>query len=58
MLRSMVIGALLALTLASCAGRFTGLGTCSKDGSVVWFEQPNSKGTYDGLDNSPQNCRR
>ena len=58
MLRGIFVGVVLALTLASCAGRFAGFGSCSKDGSLVWFEQPNSKGSYDGLDNTPQNCRR
>jgi hypothetical protein len=58
MLKRILIGAALAVTLASCAGRFVGPGVCSQDGSVVWFERPNSQGSYEGLNNSPQNCRR
>jgi hypothetical protein len=36
--------------------RFVGPLTCSTDGSVVWWEHPNKSGSYDGLNNSPQNC--
>jgi len=47
----------LAVALASCADyRFDGTSSCAPDGSVVWFEKPNSDGSYDGLQNSPDNC--
>ena len=58
----------LAVALASCADyrfdgtsscadyRFDGTSGCAPDGSVVWFEKPNSDGSYDGLQNSPDNC--
>jgi hypothetical protein len=45
-----------ALVLASCGGRFAGFSSCSADGSPVWFEYPNSNGSYEGLNNGPQNC--
>ena len=44
------------LALAACGGgRFAGLNNCSADVSPVWFEYPNSKGEYEGLNNGP--CR-
>lgn len=39
--------------LSACGGRFAGFDNCSADGSVVWYEYPNSDGTYDGLNNGP-----
>ena len=55
-LRFIVVVA-LAAALTSCADyRFDGTGSCAPDGSVVWFEKPNSGGSYDGLQNSPDNC--
>jgi hypothetical protein len=56
MLRSLPVLIAAALLLAACGGRFAGFGSCSADGSPVWFEYPNSKGSYDGLNNGPQNC--
>ena len=46
-----------AAALGSCTGyRFGGTSSCAADGSVVWFEKPNSDGSFDGLKNSPENC--
>ncbi len=45
-----------ALLLAGCGGRFAGFNNCSADGSPVWFEYPNSQGSYEGLNNGPQHC--
>ncbi len=50
--------ALLALMLSGCAGRFVGFTECAKDGSPVWWEYPNSKGTFEGLDVSYANCKK
>lgn len=48
---------LAVATLANCGGaRFAGFGNCSADGSVVWFEYPNSKGEFEGLNNAP--CKK
>jgi len=30
--------------------------SCAPDGSVVFYEYPDSRGQYDTLKNSPQNC--
>ncbi len=50
--------AIVALGLASCGeGRFVGFGKCASDGSIVWYERPNSQGSYDGLDVSEANCK-
>lgn len=50
--------AIVALGLANCGeGRFVGMGQCAADGSVVWYERPNSQGSYDGLDVGPHNCK-
>ena len=58
MLKHIVALAALALLLTACEGRFAGFGNCSADGSTVWFEKPNSHGSYEGLNNGPQNCRK
>jgi hypothetical protein len=50
---------MLAVGMLSGCGagaRFVGFGNCSADGSVVWFEYPNSKGEYEGLNNAP--CKK
>jgi hypothetical protein len=57
MTKKLAVLAALALLLSGC-GRFAGFGNCSADGSVVWWEYPNSAGSYEGLNNSPQNCRK
>jgi hypothetical protein len=57
MLKHIVVFAALALFLTACEGRFVGFGNCSADGSVVWFEKPNAAGSYEGLNNNPQNCK-
>jgi hypothetical protein len=60
MRKTLTVVTLLAATLAisACSGRFVGTTVCSKDGSPVWFEYPNSQGSYEGLDNSPANCAK
>lgn len=52
---------LTGLTLTACNGRWDdqwsfGNPSCAPDGSVVWYELPNDRGSYDGLKNSPANC--
>jgi hypothetical protein len=56
MARTLSLLFLASLLLSACGGRFAGFGSCSADGSPVWFEYPNSQGSYDGLNNGPQNC--
>jgi hypothetical protein len=57
MLRSLSMLVAAGLLLAACStGRFAGFENCSADGSPVWWEYPNSKGSFDGLNNGPQNC--
>jgi hypothetical protein len=51
-----VIVAVALAVLSGCAGRFAGFNNCSADGSLVVFEHPNAKGTYEGLNNGP--CKR
>jgi len=58
MTKNIVALAMVAALLAGCGGRFAGFGNCSSDGSVVWWEYPNSAGSYEGLNNSPENCRK
>ncbi|MBX6367125.1 MAG: hypothetical protein IRZ04_04045 [Rhodospirillales bacterium] len=58
MLKHIAAVAALAVLLTACEGRFVGFDNCSADGSVVWWEMPNSRGSYEGLDNNPQNCRK
>lgn len=42
------------LTLSACGnGRWMGFNNCSADGSPVWFEYPDSSGSYEGLNNGP-----
>ena len=54
---SRIVITLIALAvLSGCSGRFAGFNNCSADGSYVMFEYPNSKGSYDGLNNGP--CRK
>ena len=46
-----------ALLLSACGnGKFVGTGMCAKDGSSVWYVQPNSKGVIDTAVVSPENC--
>jgi hypothetical protein len=52
-----MLAALLAM-LASCSGRFAGFGNCSADGSPVWYEYPNSAGSFDGIDNRADYCKK
>ncbi|MEQ8344281.1 MAG: hypothetical protein RIB84_03510 [Sneathiellaceae bacterium] len=48
----------MALGLANCGeGRFVGFDKCAQDGSIVWYERPNSQGNYDGLDVNAANCK-
>jgi hypothetical protein len=58
MTKNIVAFAVLALLLSACSGRFAGFGNCSADGSTVWWEYPNQAGSYEGLNNNPQNCRK
>ncbi len=50
--------ALLVLMLSGCSGRFVGFLECSQGGSPVWWEYPNSKGSFDGIGVSAQNCKK
>lgn len=49
-----------ALLLAACSspgdGRFVGVNQCAPDGSVVFWEYPNSQGTYRGIEVNKENC--
>ena len=57
MLRTYAIILVAALALSACStGRWAGFNNCSADGSTVWWEFPNSKGSYDGLNNGP--CKK
>jgi len=47
---------LLTLMLSGCSGRFVGFLECSQGGSPVWWEYPNSKGTFDGISVNAANC--
>ena len=60
MRKTMTVAVMFAavLALSACSGRWAGGTNCSKDGSVVWFEYPNSKGSYEGLDNKPEYCAK
>ncbi len=58
-----VVAALAAVVLAGCAssGETRQAGTflnpwCAPDGSVVYTQYSNSKGEFDGLKASPENC--
>jgi hypothetical protein len=53
---SRIVIMLVALAALSGCGRFAGFNNCSADGSLVMFEYPNSKGSYEGLNNGP--CRK
>jgi hypothetical protein len=58
MVQKILLLVVLTATLAGCSGgRFAGFNNCSEDGSTVWMEYPNAKGTYDGLNNGPQYCK-
>jgi hypothetical protein len=46
----------LVVLLSGCSGRFVGFMECARDGSPVWWEYPNSKGGFDGIAVSPENC--
>lgn len=60
--RIAVCAAMLSALLAGCGnGRWDQEGSvanpsCAPDGSVVFYEYPNSRGSYDGLTNSPAHC--
>jgi hypothetical protein len=59
MARSLALIVGVTLLLGACTGgRWGGPMNCSADGSPVWYEYPNSKGSYEGLNNGPQNCKR
>ncbi len=59
MARSLAVILITTLFLGACStGRWGGPMNCSADGSPVWWEYPNSKGSYEGLNNGPQNCRK
>ena len=49
------------LVLSGCAeGRWVGTvfdPVCAEDGSVVFYQIPNSQGSYEGLKASKENCR-
>lgn len=46
-----------AFLLAGCGGgQFVGTGQCAKDGSAVWYVQPNSQGVVDTSMVSHENC--
>ncbi len=48
-----------AFLLTGCGGgQFVGLHSCAKDGSVVWYVQPNTQGHVDPAIVSPANCKR
>lgn len=50
--------AIVALGLANCGeGRFVGFDKCATDGSIVWYERPNSQGSFDGLEVNAANCK-
>jgi hypothetical protein len=57
MILRILIVATVAVALSGCANyRYGGTGSCAPDGSVVWWEAPNSDGSFDNLENSPDNC--
>lgn len=46
-----------AFLLAGCGGgQYVGTGMCAKDGSAVWYVQPNSMGIIDTAIVNPENC--
>jgi hypothetical protein len=56
MAHKLLTAALLVLMLSGCSGRFVGFLECSKGGSPVWWEFPNSKGSLDGTSVNAANC--
>jgi hypothetical protein len=50
--------ALLLAMLSGCSGRFVGLLECSQGGSPVWWEYPNTAGSFDGINVNAQNCNK
>jgi hypothetical protein len=59
-MKLLLIACACTLLLSACSGggRFAGFNNCSQDTSVVWYEYPNSAGSYDGLNNGPQYCKK
>jgi hypothetical protein len=59
MVQKILLLVVLTATLAGCgSARFAGFNSCSQDGSPVWWEYPNSKGSFEGLNNGPQYCKK
>ena len=59
MAQKLLSAVFLVLLLSGCAsGRFVGFTECALDHSPVWWEYPNSAGSYDGLAVSAQNCNK
>jgi hypothetical protein len=59
MAQKIFAAALLALVLSGCtSGRFVGFQECALDHSPVWWEFPNSSGSYDGLAVNAANCNK
>jgi hypothetical protein len=59
MVQKILLIVAVAATLAGCStGRWAGFNNCSQDGSPVWWEYPNSHGSFDGLNNGPQYCKK
>ena len=61
MFRIAICAAMVSALLAGCHGRWDQEGSvanpsCASDGSVVFYEYPNTRGSYDGLTNTPANC--
>jgi hypothetical protein len=54
----LISAALLVLALSGCSGRFVGFLECSQGGSPVWWEYPNSQGSFDGISVNAQNCKK
>jgi hypothetical protein len=50
--------ALLVLMLSGCNGRFVGFLECSQGGAPVWWEYPNSSGSFDGISVNAKNCEK
>lgn len=56
-LKTLLAGAAVALALAACADGRPAAG-CMPDGSPVYYQYPNTSGTYDGTKASPENCKQ
>jgi hypothetical protein len=57
MAQKLVSAVLLLAVLSGCSGRFVGFTECALDKSPVWWEYPNSAGSFDGIAVNAQNCK-